>query len=420
VFMANTNAVRTLGIEIARLADAHDRTRLQTILADAFRLAGVPSDKLGVVASFDFDLDKLDLTDFDNPERASPSDMSTALAEAIKVALSKDPTKILELRRIAQNARGALARQGQLLRRGAITILVSFFETLVADLVGAYYLRFPEALPADATVLTLADLRRLGSVADAESIIATREAEKLLRESLDTQMKFFLSRFKLIQGDLPDYESMTEITQRRNIIVHNNSIVNAVYLDKTTASLIAEHNAQTGKRLPISAEYLQRAIDITTCLGFVLIQHAWRRWGKESGSADDYAVGYVYELLVERRYQLAETVASVMSSFDVGTEEIRRIILINRAIALKSLARHDEMQQLLATFDWTATSLRFKVVLAALRDHEDEFFDLAKCALAAKELGRAEFEQWPAFSLLREHSDYFTRLDLDSAVSSSA
>ena len=60
--------------------------------------------------------------------------------------------------------------------------LVSYFETLLADLLHAYYLRYPAALPAEDRQLSLNDLRSLGSIEEAENHVIGKEGATALDE----------------------------------------------------------------------------------------------------------------------------------------------------------------------------------------------------------------------------------------------
>jgi hypothetical protein len=400
-FINNIEAIRTLADEIARLADEHDRQRTQESMLSMMRVLGVDEEKLTELAA---------TVPSPSIEGDIVSEHDDDIAEMLKVLLmymtEKEPEKFAEMERLMLASQRGGARQGQLLRRGAVTLLVSFFETLIADLVQVYYLRFPESIPADSGTFTLAELRRLGSIADAEKHIASKEAEKLLRDSLDGQLKFFASKFKLAVDTLRGYSVMLEVTQRRNIIVHNDAIVNRIYLQSVPKPFLAGHPLKEGDRLQNSSSYLRASIDGALILGYELLQHCWRKWGKAAVDAEEFSVHLSYRLLKDGRPDLAEQIANITEQFDAGSDQGRRSVIVNHAIAMRDTGRDDEMLRLLESIDWSAAALSFRVVVAALRGDVDTIKKLGPRALTSGELKKHDLARWPAFSKIRAEPIY--------------
>jgi hypothetical protein len=386
-YVDSIESLRILTDEIARLADAHDRDRARRLASDVLRWLG-ESDE--VIANFERQSVALDLPleiIFDADKAVSEED-AAPLVDRVTEIISRYPQKSAEIRRIVRDIRRAAARQGQLLRRGAITLLVSFVEGLLADLVRFYYVTYPEALTTEAHALTLAELRRLGSIADAEQLIAAKEAECLLRESFDAQLKFFRLRLKVPLEEMPCVIAMTEVMQRRNVIVHNNAIVNGTYVQKSPRCFIEQHAITEGSALLNSPEYIREAISSAVTLGFVLIQNAWRKWSKDHEQADMFAIRQIYDLLVARSYETVIAICVATEGLDLKVDQTRRIVIVNHAIALKHLDRLGDMNMLLDGVDWSASSLRFRTVLAAIREDIADFEDLGPRALASGELSR--------------------------------
>jgi hypothetical protein len=410
-FAQNVHSVRVLSYEIGRLADAHDQAKFTELITRLLKLFGAQQADIdaavaGLSPAFTGDQPKPDegLLGKDEPTAALVSTFSEAFSKLVK----RDPGKSGEILRLAKFAKRVSSGQGRLLRQGAITMLMSFFESLLADLVKAFYLRFPEALPAETSTISLAELRTLGTVEDAEGHVASRAAEALLRENLEKQLKFFTSCLKFdLQAFADQRDRLTEVAQRRNVIVHNNSVVNRIYVDKVPQDLRDKWQIAEGRILVNSPEYLDSAISAVEAIGFLLIQHAWRKWDKvEIEAADKFAADQLFDALVEGRYVAALDLSRMAESIGLQSEERRRIVAVNRAIAFKSLDRDGEAMQVLDASDWSATSLRFRAVVAALRGELAEFEDLARRALSAGELTKEELLTWPAFAWIRNTAQY--------------
>jgi len=406
-FLNNVQAARVFTAEIARHADVYDVSAWLRTVEEMLRLAGIPEASLEELRQ---KLDELTAKLPVDPPQMSASEVKAtferfdhSMTTLLANTLENEPEKSFELTRIAERGRKAATRQGKLLRQASLTLLVSFVESLVSELVQAFYLRYPEALPADAATLTLADLRYIGSVEDAERLITTKEAEKLLRESLDTQLKFFVSRGKLPLIDFPDYvERVTEVIQRRNVIVHNNAVINRVYLEKVSDVLLKKYDAKEGDVLPMTPEYIASAVSSVASLGTLLALWCWLKWENSDAEAlDSFVVALTYENLVDGQYDEVLELARIANVLGIKSDASRRVITVNKATALRALGHVDDAVRVIVSLDWSATSSRFLCVVAAIRGSENEFFEIAEKCSSTGEVHAHEFAEWPVLKPFR-------------------
>jgi hypothetical protein len=317
-----------------------------------------------------------------------------------------------EKRQAFVRAIDAMARrhpgQGAILRRGAVVSLMSHFENLIADLGHAFYSLHPGALPAEERSLTLAELRGLGSVEEAQTYLITQEVDAVLREPLERQIDYFAKRPKVDLSRLKPYrDMMIEVDQRRHLYVHNRGRVNKRYLTRVQPELVKDYGAVEGKPLKSSDTYVEAAIDQAFLLGTLLGQLCWRKWQPASvAEADSDLITAVYDELRAGRFDLVASLAGAVDGLDFAEEQSHRIVLINHAIALKELGRPHDVLALLARADWTACDLRFRVALHVLRDERDAMFPAVRKAVAAEEIKPQELREWPLFRQLRMNDEF--------------
>ena len=407
-FVANIQALRVFTERLGQHADQHDREAVQRFLSEMERL--MPDHfSVGITA------EKPPHDGVKKARRRRKSDASQVGAPDASSGgeLKLDPATSVAVIKAAKLFNKEAPHQGALLRRSALITAISHFEALTADLVHAFYVRFPGALAADQRSLTLSELRELGSLDDAVQHLISQEVDVLLRESLDKQVAYFK---KPLSVDISPVEvrlpSLVEISQRRNVYVHNRGLANRHYIKKVSEELIGEFGVKEGEPLPVSEDYLVRAIDIVFLAGLSLLTQCWQKWEKaKPEERDSFLVNVTYESLQEGRFHVACEVASYALASAVKHDERRRILLINQAIALRSMQKLDEMRALLSTLDWSATALKFRLALAALCSNEDEFFVLLPKAVAAEEIGRDELEEWPLFEAVRGSRRFQSELD---------
>ena len=264
------------------------------------------------------------------------------------------------------------------------------------------------ALPSDTRLLSLNELRNLGSIQEAEAHLISKEVESVIREDLEGQLDYFAKRLKV---DLtPLHESIPEITeafQRRNILVHNNGIVNNIYLSRVDKSLVERYGLKAGSSVTVDFGYLRDAIECLFLVGTVVLQKCWRKWKDDSReAADRRIIDNTFDSLLEGRYLVTKRLAEFARSLSFASDSDTKIVVINHAIALKELEQTDDVENILSSQDWSACSLRFRIALHLLRDELLEVATLLPKAVAAGEVEQDHVLTWPLFKGFRQSPQY--------------
>lgn len=400
-FTINIQSIRVFNEQIGSLADEHDRNVMQQFTDRVNELLPEIEDSEGTVEIVG-----------SNGETGAPNgaDGNTgASEEPIQLPVDADTMWSLlhTLRSTAKQSPG----QGPLLRQGALITLVSFFEILVSDLIQIFYRMNPGALPDRS--LSLADLRRLGSIEDAENQLAYEEADSIVRESLDVQLKYFTDRPKVNLGPLDaERKFLTEVFQRRHLLVHNNGVVNQQYRRNVDRELVEEYEAEVDRKLTASKRYLDAAIDTVYTAGVSLLQLCWRKWDKGSTDVADTIVinDILVESLNEKRFGLTVRMCERLKGMKCAVERSAGMVRVNHAIALKGLNRSDEMEEILRG-DWSTFGRDFELALHALRNEEEQFYELLPLAIHGGYVTKQSLEEWPVFADQRETEQFNKALE---------
>lgn len=409
-FVDSIRALRVFAERIGRYADEHDRQAGEELAASLDRLVNGALLNSDAVAKPDIAVEKVDGGRTEDSKEPEPA-LDPELSEAVSRMLG-DPVRRDAFFGAIRTFRRAAPRQGLTLRRSAVVALSSHLEALVADLIHAYYGLFPGALPADERSLTLAELRELGSVDEAQAHLVTLEVDSVLRESFPKQLEYFAKRPKIDIAAFDRWlEELKEIDLRRNIYVHNRGVVNKRYLRQVSDELQATHEAKEGEELLSSEAYLLAAIDTIFIAGVALIQLCWRKWHRATlDDADSMLIDALFDNLTESRYRVVERIAILAADFKYSTDENRRIIVINQAIALRDMDRREEMAALVAKEDWSSCGPQFRLALAALSGDGERFWEILPKAVAADGITEAQLREWPLFQNLRTHQDFDARV----------
>jgi len=298
--------------------------------------------------------------------------------------------------------------QNHLLNVGALTTLLSIFENFIGKLIRFYYFKFQDALPSDARVLTLAELKAMENIEDAIDFIISKEVEAILRTSIEDQLSFFEKKLKIDFTHLShDLKSLSEIFQRRNLLVHNRGVVNNIYLQKVDKDIAIKYGVRIGQTLIVKEDYILTAIDKILTTGLFISQSCWRKWNKDERTiADETVLEILNDALLDENYELVISISKFFPSFKFNTDQACKYCSINVAIALKQLNKIDEMEQFLSTLDWSSAAIKFDLALKALRNQTLELVNLIPKAISIGDIKRSDLAEWPLFKEFRCTEEY--------------
>lgn len=136
----------------------------------------------------------------------------------------------------------SIERYPHMLLNMGFIYLVALFDAFLADAFTSFLLSRPEAMKSgkQLTYERVIDLVAEG----ADSLLkfmAQSEIHRLSYASIADQAEYYKTKFKI---DLSDsgvgIDVLTEIRARRNLLVHNNGVVNKLYLDTVRSSPFRE------------------------------------------------------------------------------------------------------------------------------------------------------------------------------------
>ncbi len=79
-------------------------------------------------------------------------------------------------------------------------------------------------------------------------------------------------------------------------------------------------------------------------------------------------------------------------------------MVINNANAEKLSGNIEEAKKILSTEDWTATSQKYNICVAAINDDVDYIIDHMSSAVKSKSLYIDNFREWAVFQAVRQNS----------------
>jgi hypothetical protein len=348
----------------------------------------------------------------DKPQREAtetgpkPSDESNGSPEQIPPRVQAfvnlvqhQPSAVLRvMRRLNQ---GYAAPRASLLNGSLLTVAIASFEFLLAGIYKYHLLQHPKQLESDEKEFSLADLMELGSVRDAQRVLAERRADTFMTRRLDEwsawAKRILGQSFENLSLDAPH---LNEMFQRRHIIVHSGGAVDKRYLQRVELS--EDMKLDIGDELPVSDIYLYQALDELEVLGHALIAVSRSKWHPNEA---DQATGQlnlrILDLMQAGRFTLARKLADVGCTLEQSDSD-RWIVRVNGWLAMKRLGEFEACRQQVIDWDITALASQFKLARACLLDEVDRAFEYLALTLKSREAMPGQAWDWPILDELRD------------------
>ncbi|MDN3519626.1 hypothetical protein QWY84_18620 [Aquisalimonas lutea] len=289
-----------------------------------------------------------------------------------------------------------------LLPRSFIVSFVSEYDAYIGRLLRVFLNRKPDLLNGSDRNITYSQLVEFSSIEEARESILEKEIETLLRKSHEEQFGWLENRFSVsLRKGLDTWGAFVELTERRNLFVHNEGIVSEQYIAKCRNNgALPTPIPDIGSNLGASRRYVKNSYEVLYEIGVKLAHVLWRKlFPDDLENADNSLIELTYELLVAERWKLAENLLgfSLNTIKNHSNDVKKRIFVINYAIATKQGGDSDKALKCLDQHDWTSCSNDFKLAVAVLK----EDYDLAKNYMIAiginGGIAEQDYREWPLF-----------------------
>ncbi|HZI56051.1 MAG TPA: hypothetical protein VFF39_04720 [Verrucomicrobiae bacterium] len=288
------------------------------------------------------------------------------------------------------------SKHQSLLYRSALISLISSAEWFLSQVFREHLERYPETAGTKDKLLSLDELKSFDSVGDARKYIIDIRIDEIMWGSLEDWIKYLTEKIKLSAGYLkPTKERLTEIFQRRNVMVHNNGVANSIYFHKVAAEF--RPGISLGQELTISPEYLRDGIDLIESNFILLGAELWKQLDAKDEDRGAAIANVAFERLSEERWTVAETLSNFLRADKQLPERFQLIGLLNYWQSLKWGGRFDEVKSDIESADFSAKDELFQIGRYALLDDVENFVKLLPIVLGADKLDEEKLVTWPIF-----------------------
>jgi hypothetical protein len=292
-----------------------------------------------------------------------------------------------------------------------LTSLVSQYDAFLGQLIKALFDLNPEILSSSERNLSYSQLIEFETISDARAHIVEKEIETVLRKSHSEQFDWLEKKFDLpLRKDLSIWPTFIELTERRNLFVHTRGIVSSQYIKVCKLHNVKlNEEIKVGMELDASISYIEDAYSCIFDLGVQLAHVLWRKKdSKTREEADNNLNEVIFDLLLYKNYPLAKKISdfavNIIKKF--SSEQIRRMIIVNRALSYKWNGDEKIANKIINAEDWSATSDDFKLAEAVILENYNEADKLVEKLGASSDIKAQSYRDWPLFLKYRERQEF--------------
>lgn len=324
-----------------------------------------------------------------------------------------NPDKAYRLTDIFNSSYEQPPANGILIRRSILITLAGFLEQFFQDIFYAYY-----KIEAERNLARDKKKKVTGLLYD--EIWINDQVDKAMKGNLvKTGPKGFRGRIeslKYLGIDLAPsdrfIDEIQEITQRRNLFVHQDGIIDQDYIDRLPASYKVGKALILKRRLLVSTFYINRAMRVVYIFGLILHNICWRMWIRNGRRQRNEEFGKcVFSALKQHRYDLVEDLYGVASALYLE-RETWHTIKINYGIVLRERGQIAQLRALIGSFRNLEKSWKIKLALSILQENFESARMLLNEANDRGEIGTIS-KDWPLFEPIRNERWFLSSFEID-------
>lgn len=289
--------------------------------------------------------------------------------------------------------------------------LVSQFDFFISNLMKMVLLKYPLIISKD-KCLNFDQVQSFSSIQKIKQYFINNEINKILRGNHAGHIDWFENNLGIkIKDSLGDqWGIFLELTERRNLFVHADGIVNDLYIDNCKQNKIKlNKEIKKDESLSVSIEYFKSTY---RCLYEISMKLSWLVSEKIRLSGRDELGNFfnnkgVY-LIKSKEYEIAEKMFEFTSKkSDEFGNILKNLFLINLSLVKKLSGNKKDSIKVLETRDWSDREKEFKLAVCVIKEEYKEAFKLmGEIGIKSEFLQKENYESDPLFEEFRKKPEF--------------
>jgi hypothetical protein len=290
--------------------------------------------------------------------------------------------------------------RNKLLYNSSLISLISAVEWFFSCLLHAFYKKYPQVAISSDKVFSYEDLTRFSNIDEARSQIIEKKVEEVLRGSFSDWIKYFRSNLKMAMTYLDiAIDDLVETCERRNLLVHNNGVINGIYLSRINKTIASSN--KIGESVKVDRSYLENRINLFERYCILVCAELWKQIAPNDEERGETLTDIAFEHMKYKRWVIVEGLSFFVMNDKKLPERILLVGKMNYWLSCKRQNRWNEIKEQIEQEDMSARDKLFQLAWYSLCGKEKEFFALLPIALKAKDINLKSLDTFPIFDEFR-------------------
>lgn len=168
----------------------------------------------------------------------------------------------------------AMRMQNEILYSGSLMLLITYFENTISKIFRADLERHPQRMSLENKSVSYKILEESKNIEDVKFHLLDNEVTNIMYKSFSEWIEYFKKNMKLNLKYVTEKKPiLAEIIARRNLIVHNEAVVNSIYMNLVLKDY--RPDVKIGDILIVDRRYIYDAINLVETAGVAIILEAW-------------------------------------------------------------------------------------------------------------------------------------------------
>jgi hypothetical protein len=237
----------------------------------------------------------------------------------------------------------------QMISQNLLVMVVSKYDLFLTNILRQFFICQPNSvrgLNKSISIEKVIDLKTSKKIIESE---IEKEVEGVLRDSHIKQIKYIEDNIKVdISPHLKILPDFVELTERRNLFIHNDGVVNERYIDNCKKNkALKKGTVKVGTLLKNNNAYMKKACEVIIETGLNISHIVFRKLCKQdkdkTGDGNNHLQVLSNRFLEDEKWDLAIMICDFglsdhISSKCTGLEKLA--FIFNKCIALKCLKKN--------------------------------------------------------------------------------
>lgn len=300
-------------------------------------------------------------------------------------------------------------KQDKILYSGTLMLLVVYFEEMISKMLLTDLLKYPR-IKIEENSITFEELKDLGSIDEAKKYLIEKEVNIIMKENCDYWFNEHIK--KLLKLKLNNYHKnkakFNEIMARRNLLVHNEGIVNKYYLNRVGKDNI--YSAKMGENLQVDNVYIKEALEIFEEIGIGVLVELYLKEPISDRDVDFLFNMTTNDYLFKDNYKIALVIYELLLDSKKIKGELKKYCELNYWQCHKWLGITNDKIKEFEKEDYSIYDASLKLGGFALQEKYDEFYEAFNNQNC---ISLEQLKEWPIFKLMRKDDRFNKKIEVE-------